>query len=76
VVAPPVTPDPAAAAGLSPREFDVLRLVVEGRSNKQIAEALFIAPSTVKTHVASLLNKLDAETRTQLVARARERGLL
>jgi DNA-binding NarL/FixJ family response regulator len=54
----------------------VLALVAQGQTNKAIAEALFIAPSTVKYHVTSLLTKLDAETRTQLVAIATERGLL
>ena len=51
---------------LSPREREVLALVAEGRSNKDIAEALFVSPNTIKTHVASLLNKLDVHTRVQL----------
>jgi DNA-binding NarL/FixJ family response regulator len=67
---------PAVAAGLTPREREVLVLVAEGQTNKAIAEALFIAPSTVKYHVTSLLTKLDAATRTQLVTRAAARGLL
>ena len=53
---------------LSPREKEVLALVAEGRSNKAIAEALYVSPNTVKTHVASLLNKLHAESRVQLAA--------
>jgi DNA-binding NarL/FixJ family response regulator len=53
---------------LTPRERDVLALVAEGRSNKAIAEALFVSPNTVKTHVASLLTKLQADSRTQLAA--------
>jgi DNA-binding NarL/FixJ family response regulator len=53
---------------LSPREREVLTLVAEGRSNKEIAAALFLSPNTVKTHVASLLNKLHADTRAQLAA--------
>ena len=61
---------------LSPREREVLALVAEGRSNKEIAEALFIAPSTVKSHVASLLTKLDADNRAQLATIAAQRGLL
>ena len=72
----PAAPDPATAAGLTAREREVLALVAEGRTNKQIAEALFISPSTVKYHVASLLTKLDADTRALLVARAADRGLL
>jgi DNA-binding CsgD family transcriptional regulator len=46
----------------------VLALVAEGRSNKAIAEALYVSPNTVKTHVASLLHKLGAQTRVQLAA--------
>jgi non-specific serine/threonine protein kinase len=68
--------DPAIAAGLIPREREVLALVARGQTNKAIAEALFIAPSTVKYHVTSLLNKLDADNRAQLVALAADRGLL
>jgi DNA-binding CsgD family transcriptional regulator len=63
--------------GLSPREREVLALVTEGRSNKAIAEALFLSPNTIKTHVASLMNKLDAESRAQLAAiAARHEGPL
>ena len=61
---------------LSPREREVLALVAQGRSNKEIAEALFVAPSTVKTHVTSLLTKLDADNRAQLATIAAQRGLL
>lgn len=53
---------------LSPREQEVLALVARGFTNKDIAEALYVSPNTVKTHVASLLHKLDAETRAQLAA--------
>ena len=55
---------------LTPREREVLALVAEGRSNKAIAEALLVSPNTVKTHVASLLNKLHADSRAQLAAMA------
>jgi DNA-binding NarL/FixJ family response regulator len=55
---------------LSPREREVLSLVAEGRSNKAIAEALFVSPNTVKTHVAALLTKLEVDTRVQLAALA------
>lgn len=53
---------------LSPREREVLALVAEGRSNKAIAAALFVSPNTVKTHVASLLTKLHANSRSHLAA--------
>ena len=59
-----------AAEPLSPREKEVLALVAEGRSNKAIAEALFVSPNTVKSHVASLLTKLRADSRAQLAALA------
>lgn len=52
--------------GLSPRQKEVLALVAEGHSNRTIAETLFVSPNTVKTHVASLLSKLHADTRVQL----------
>jgi DNA-binding NarL/FixJ family response regulator len=61
------------ADALSPREKEVLALVAEGRSNKAIAEALYVSPNTVKTHVASLLNKLNVESRVQLAAIAARR---
>jgi DNA-binding CsgD family transcriptional regulator len=61
---------------ISPREREVLALVVAGCSNKVIAEALFISPFTVKAHVASLLTKLDADNRAQLAVIAMGRGLL
>jgi DNA-binding NarL/FixJ family response regulator len=74
-------PAPSVANGggvnaLSPREREVLALVAEGRSNKAIAEALFVSPNTVKTHVASLLNKLRAESRAQLAAMAARSGIM
>ncbi len=53
----------------------MLALVAEGRTNKAIAEALFVSPNTVKTHVASLLNKLGVDSRVQLAAIATEQGL-
>jgi DNA-binding NarL/FixJ family response regulator len=56
--------------GLSLREREVLNLVADGLSNKAIAEQLYISPNTVKTHVSSLLNKLDVQTRVQLAALA------
>jgi LuxR family maltose regulon positive regulatory protein len=61
---------------LSERELEVLRLVVAGLPNPEIAQELIIAVSTVKSHVNHIYGKLGVESRTQAVARARELGLL
>jgi two-component system NarL family response regulator len=61
---------------LSPRELEVLKAVAAGKSNKEIGVQLFISEGTVKTHVESLLNKLDAATRTSAVKAAARRGLV
>jgi DNA-binding CsgD family transcriptional regulator len=50
-------------AGLTQREVDVLRLVAEHKTDKQIAASLFVSPRTVQTHVANILNKLGVENR-------------
>jgi DNA-binding NarL/FixJ family response regulator len=55
---------------LSPREREVLDLLVEGRTGRQIAEALFVAPSTVAFHIRQIYEKLHVHTRAQAVARA------
>jgi RNA polymerase sigma factor (sigma-70 family) len=54
------------AAQLTPREQDVLRLIREGATNREIAEQLYISESTVKTHVTRLLNRLNMRNRAQL----------
>ena len=61
---------------LSPREFDILRLIAGGLTNAEIAGQLYIGVSTVKKHINHIYDKLDVKTRTQAVARARERQLL
>jgi DNA-binding NarL/FixJ family response regulator len=58
--------DSALLASLSLREREVLALVAEGHSNRVIAGRLFVSPNTVKSHVASLLNKLRADSRVEL----------
>ena len=58
------------------RELDVLQLVAEGRSNKDIARRLAITEGTAKTHVKAILGKLDAISRTEAVAVAHKRGLI
>jgi LuxR family maltose regulon positive regulatory protein len=61
---------------LTERELDVLRLIVAGLSNPEIAEELFIAVSTVKSHVNHIYGKLGVTSRTQAVVKAQELGLL
>ena len=63
-------PNPWVAAGITTREADVLRLVVDGLANKQIASRLKLSPRTVEKHVESLLRKTGARSRTGLVAAA------
>lgn len=67
-LAPALPPAITSAAPLSPREQEVLALVAQGLTNKAIAAALFVSPNTVKTHVSSLMNKLNATSRVQLAA--------
>lgn len=62
--------------GISPRETEVLELLAKGAANKVIARALDISPNTVKTHVTRLLEKLEANNRTEAIAKARELRLL
>ncbi len=72
----PVAPDPAPhIPGLTPREIDVLRLLTQGLSDREIAAALFISPRTAGYHVSNLLAKLDVESRTAAAALALRQGL-
>jgi DNA-binding CsgD family transcriptional regulator len=61
---------------LTPRERDVLELLVDGASNKEIARALGISVSTVKFHVRSIADKLGADGRAEAVAHALRRGII
>jgi ATP/maltotriose-dependent transcriptional regulator MalT len=61
---------------LSPRETDILRLIAEGLSNKEIARSLDIGPETVKSHLKSIFTKLGVERRAQAVSRAQTLGLV
>lgn len=61
---------------LTDRELEVLQLIVEGSSNADIAEKLYITVGTVKTHVRNILNKLCADDRTQAAVRALRAGLV
>jgi LuxR family maltose regulon positive regulatory protein len=73
---PPPSDVPRLVEPLSQRELQVLRLIVAGLSNQQIAEELVLAVSTVKWHINNLYSKLGVGSRTQAIARARELDLL
>ena len=78
VPAAPFTPDTAkiAALGLTPRELEVLQLIAEGLSNKEMADRLFVSENTVKTHTSRLFEKLSVNRRTQAVHEAKRLGLI
>lgn len=67
---------PAVGPSLTEREQEVLRLLVEGRLNKQIAVSLGISERTVKFHVHSICEKLGARNRTEAASLAHQRGLV
>ena len=63
-------------ASLSSREYDVLRLVVDGRSNQEIADKLVLSVETVKTHMRHIMEKLAVSDRTQAAVKAMREGLI
>jgi DNA-binding CsgD family transcriptional regulator len=64
------------AAGLTPRQAEVLQLLDEGLSNIEIADRLFVSPRTAEYHVSAVLNKLDTSTRGEAVKAARAQSLI
>ena len=68
--------NPEILESLTPREMDVLKLIVEGLSNKAIAEVLVISPTTVKGYVKTILEKLHVSDRTQAAVKAIRSGLV
>ena len=72
----PRRPAEPTLAPLTPRELEILRLIVEGRENGEIAGMLFISPSTAKNHVANLLQKLGVQNRVQAAVHAVRSGLV
>ena len=67
--------DSYARESLTDREHEVIQLMVEGMSNRAIAEKLFVSEGTIKTHVTRILTKLDAKSRTEAVTKALRRGI-
>jgi DNA-binding CsgD family transcriptional regulator len=76
VVGTVVLSPPGDLRGLTPRELEVLGLLVDGCTNQEIARTLAVAPRTVAAHLEHVLIKLDAPTRTLAAARAEREGLL
>jgi ATP/maltotriose-dependent transcriptional regulator MalT len=74
-IATPDAQQAPATLGLTPRELEVLRHVANGRSNREIAEALFISAKTASVHVSNILGKLDAASRGEAAATAHRLGL-
>lgn len=68
--------DDFTLAGLTDREREVLGLVAQGATNREIAERLFLSPHTVKEHTSSVYRKLDARNRAEAVQRAQRLGLI
>jgi DNA-binding CsgD family transcriptional regulator len=62
--------------GITPREREILELIANGLSNREIAESLFVSENTVKTHSSRLFDKLSAKRRTQAVQIGKELGLI
>jgi DNA-binding CsgD family transcriptional regulator len=62
--------------GITKRELEILELIAQGMSNREIAEKLFVSENTVKTHSSRLFDKLSAKRRTQAVQIAKELGLI
>ena len=76
-MAPPIRqPDDGLAEPLSEREREILRLMAQGLTNREIADRLSLAQGTVKNYVTTILQKLGARDRTQAALRARELGML
>ena len=75
-IQPPPAARPTLPSGLTPREVEVLRLVATGKTDREIAEELFISVATVSTHVRNLLNKTGVANRTEAASYANQNGLV
>jgi DNA-binding CsgD family transcriptional regulator len=76
--APPFVADDAKRreVGLTPREHEILGLIAQGLSNREIGEKLFVSENTVKTHSSRLFEKMQVNRRVQAVQRGKELGLI
>ena len=66
---------PGRSVHISPRQIETLELMAKGMTNKEIADVMSIAPSTVKEYVSDILNRLECENRTQAVIKSRDLGI-
>jgi len=73
---PSIDPARREALGITKRELEILTLIAEGLSNREIAERIFVSENTVKTHSSRLFEKLNARRRTQAVQLGKELGLI
>jgi DNA-binding CsgD family transcriptional regulator len=71
-----VDTDRLAQLGITPRELEILRLIADGLSNREIAARLFVSENTVKTHSSRVFEKLNAKRRTQAVQLAKAAGII
>ncbi|HYK40016.1 MAG TPA: response regulator transcription factor [Candidatus Eremiobacteraceae bacterium] len=77
-ISEPFRPDDSKreALGITPRELEILELIAQGLSNREIAEKLFVSENTVKTHSSRVFDKLGAKRRTQAVQLGKELRLI
>lgn len=71
-----ITSDPKSSNELTPRELDILREIARGKSNKEIAEELYLSESTVKSHISHIFQKLNIKTRAEAVLYAVKNGII
>lgn len=72
----PLNAKSIADLGITPREHEILGLIAQGLSNKEIGEKLFVSENTVKTHASRLFDKMSVSRRVQAVQKGRELGLI
>jgi two-component system NarL family response regulator len=73
---PSISQTDSGISHLSEREMDVLKLIVEGKSNNEIGEVLYLSTNTIKTHVRGIMNKLSVDDRVQAAVIALRSGIV